>query len=500
MGEARTCLEGIQMSAQHANLDITDPALFGNEAGEDEDPDVLKSYFVPKPEFERFWKAKSSLAIVRARKGMGKSALLAKLGTDLKSEKQNVAAVIKGSDLAAFGPMDGANPNQLINEWQQRLCATLVYELGKRLKIAFSDTSIAMVESAELAGFKSKNIVGSLLERIRVKVGDVEFTRPERRDTVQLLRRHLENRQVFAWIIVDDIDATFVNSPQACLQISTFFSACRRITADVANLAVRVSVRSDVWSVVKRTDEALDKCEQYMVDIAWSTDEARRLLVKKVSSYIQRTPGLPKWVYNVPFNDMLALVFNPLVRWGDNEVPVDRPIHILSAGRPRWAAQLCKMAAEQAATNQRSRIGIQEIKAVLNDYGRFRLDDLYREHSHQYPGLQRLIESFAGGPRRYSTAELLEHVSRRVIKIQGLPEIDGATVVNGALDVGRFLFKIGFIHARDDANSSPRFVRFEDRMDLLTTTANLDDGLSWEIHPSYRTILRISTTEKGIGP
>ena len=360
--------------------------------------------------------------------------------------------------------MSTSTPNQLINEWQQRICAMLVFELGKRLRLALSDTSMALVESAELAGFKSKNIIGSLLERLRIKVGDAELGKPEHKDPLQLLKRHLTDGKTFAWVLVDDIDATFVNTPELCLQVSTFFSACRRITADVQNIAVRVSVRSDVWSVVKRTDEALDKCEQYMVDIAWSNDEARRILVKKVFSYTRRTEGLPRWVRTTPEDRVLPLVFNPVVRWGDNEVPVDRPIHILSAGRPRWAAQLCKMAAEQAARNHRDRIGIQEIKAVLRDYGSFRLDDLYREHNHQYPALQRLIESFAGGSRRYTTADLLEHISKRVIKVTGLPEIDGTAVTNGALDLGRFLYKIGFIHARDDTKGAPSFIRFEDRM------------------------------------
>ena len=114
------------------------------------------------------------------------------------------------------------------------------------------------------------------------------------------------------------------------------------------------------------------------------------------------------------------------------------------------------------------------------------------EHGHQYPALQKLIESFAGGARRYTTQELFEHISRRVIKIHGLPEIDGVKVTNGVLDVGRFLYKIGFIHARDESNPAPTFVRFDDRMDLLSTTTNLDDGFTWEIHPSYRSILRIT--------
>jgi hypothetical protein len=452
-------------------INLTDPDLFGNEAGEDEDPRVLQSYFLNKPEFARFSEPQNRLAIVRARKGMGKSALLSKLSADLRQDRRNVLAVIKGSDLAAFGLMSTTMPNVLINEWQQRICVMLVYELGKALKIAFSDTAMALVESSELAGFKSKNIVGSLLDRIKIKIGDAELQKPEHRDSFQLLKRHLSNGEINAWVMIDDIDATFVNSAESSLQISTFFSACRRLTTDVTNLAIRASVRSDVWTVVKRTDEALDKCEQYIFDISWSNDEARRILENKIHAYVRRKHTLPRWVRNTPRERSLGLIFKPKVPWGDNEVP-----------------------AENADRNRLNRIGIKQITGVLRNFGGYRLDDLYREHGHQYPQLQKLIEAFSSGPSRYSTNQLLEHISKRIIKPFGLPEVDGESIHNGAFGLARFLFKIGFIHGRDDQESSPSFVRFEDRSDLLSTTVNPDDGMIWEIHPSYRQVLRISNS------
>ena len=42
--------------------DLIDPELFGNEAGEDEDSEVLSSYFVEKSDFERFFSANTRLA------------------------------------------------------------------------------------------------------------------------------------------------------------------------------------------------------------------------------------------------------------------------------------------------------------------------------------------------------------------------------------------------------------------------------------------------------
>lgn len=483
-----------ERASENWPIDITDPELFGNEAGEDEDPQVLRSYFVDKPEFAPFSRFSTPLAIVRARKGMGKSALLSKIATDKQTDDDgSVVVFIRGSDLAAFGDMVNLEPNQLINEWQQRLCAMINYEIGSRIKFASSDTTITMVESSELAGFKGRNLLGCLLERFGGILKSANPKKASAKNSFSLLRNFKSQSDLRAWVIIDDIDATFINTPSSCLQISTFFSACRRITRDVKGLAIRASVRSDVWSVVKRTDEALDKCEQYITDIQWSTEEAKRVLENKIYAYIQRTETVSRNLKRQPRHAAISTVFVETVPWGGNErVPMHKPIHILSAGRPRWAAQLCKMAATQARKSHRGKIGIGDIASILKNFGKYRLDDLYREHSHQYPGLQKLIESFANGPKRYTTEVLLSHIAGRVIRVFGLPEIDGEPCKNGALDPARFLFKIGFIQARQEKGGGLSFVRFEDRTDLLSDTVNPDDGLVWEIHPSYRNILRIS--------
>ncbi|MFN4501130.1 hypothetical protein ACK3XA_29740 [Klebsiella grimontii] len=85
-------------------LDFYDENLFGNEAGEDEDPKVLSSYFITKEKFNKFMSLQRSFGIVRARKGMGKSSLLSKLAYDV-SNKDNRAIVISvtGADLLSYG-------------------------------------------------------------------------------------------------------------------------------------------------------------------------------------------------------------------------------------------------------------------------------------------------------------------------------------------------------------------------------------------------------------
>lgn len=480
--------------------DLINPELFGNEAGDDEDLDVLNSYFLDKPEFERFYSPSTRLAYVRSRKGVGKSALL-KQTLYLRKEEDagEILVYVKAADLIAMQDVKSSSPDELLYGWQQRICSQINLELGSALRFGFTDDSMLLIESAEIAGFRNRNIVSALFDRLKIKGlgAEIERARLTEVDPHAVLKRVLENRDVTVWLFVDDVDATFVNTEHERLKASTFFSACRNLVSSVKGLCIRASVRSDVWSVLAQHDEALDKCEQYMLDLAWSTTESGRILENKISSYFSRyysddtrftslRPGsdgdkIRKIVFKEPFN------------WSGRPLESYRPIHILSAGRPRWAAQLCKLAGRDAYDKAYPLISKGHVKSVLREYGQFRVSDLYKEHRHQCPMLQDIIESFSGGAHRFTTNELIDHIAEKIIRKIGIPAIDGINADKGSISVAHFLFRCGFIAARDEADvTGLGFVRYEERPNLLTSNINLDDGMSWEVHPSYRDVLRIN--------
>lgn len=478
--------------------DITSPLLFGNEAGEDEDLQILNSYYVEKPGFRHFYNARNKFQIVRSRKGIGKSALLRKTYYDVAIDGNDLSIYVKGSDLIALQKINSDTPHHLIYGWQQRICSRISMEIGKNIKLALSDDKISLVESAELAGFKGRNIVGSLTERIKLKLSkdSIDINKIVPQDYQKLLERYFKDSGVKFWLFVDDIDATFVNKEDQRLLISTFFSACRNLVNDVEGLIIRASIRSDVWSVVGN-DEAMDKCEQYMLNLSWSTKETGDILKKKILSYFKSTyhTNLSYKKLNIEVNDGIPiynLVFKTPFPWGKRFLPPDKPIHILSAGRPRWAAQLCKLAGKHAEKCRENYIRMTDISGVMDVYGKSRLGDLYKEHSHQCDTLVNIIESFARANRRFTTQELLQHITDKVIRRFGLPKIDGVEQGRDSIYIAHFLFRTGFMHGRDDSGDKElSFINYDERPHLLLSTANLDDGLSWEIHPSYRTILKI---------
>lgn len=491
-----------QLHLDRIPLDFTDGTLFGNDAGEDELPDVLNSYFVEKPGFAQFLSRKNKFQVARSRKGMGKSALLSKLAYDLESDPGSPLIVkVTGADLIGLAPIPrDAIHLQLQNYWQRVICARINYALGAQHGFAFSDNSMALVESAEIAGFKERNLVGSLISRIKSSKIPIEMTLSEAANHEALLKRvQASDADRAVWFFVDDIDSTYIDTPEQQALISTFFSACRSLVRDVKGLYIRVSVRSDVWTNIRKNED-LDKSEQYVTDLAWSREDLHVILSKKIYSWYQRAgigqSFIDKLDYRADRDAILEYAFPPRVRWGSTSVAPFRPINILSAGRPRWMSQLCRLAGMQASKRNRDRIGIAEINDVMKTYSGLRVSDIYKEHSHQYNDLQKLIETFSNSPARYSTMDLLSQLATRYINAVGsasIPPLNGFPY-QYPLQLAHFLFKIGFIVGRrDQANDSgnAEFVRFEERPELLTDARNPDDGLLWEVHPAYRDALTI---------
>lgn len=482
-------------------LDFYDEELFGNEAGEDEDPAVLSSYFITKEKFKKFFSLTRRFGIVRARKGMGKSSLLSKMAYDVgNQEPDSIIISITGSDLLSYGNFGSTDHLLLQNEWKKALSARINFELGNRIGFAWTDDQMALVEASELAGYRGKNLAGSLMSRIKSKHIPIEVTTGSEKDAGALLSRYSSNQNnVKIWLLVDDIDSTFSADELQKSRVSSFFSACRSLTRDVNGLFIRASVRTDVWTTI-RYNEDLDKCEQYAIDISWTRTDLEKIISKKILSYLHRkvdSSAFKNWnvEYSKNRDDLISLVFMNRLRWSGSKVPPFTPIRILGAKRPRWISQLCRLSAEAAAERDVKRVGIQEINHILSDFGRLRVNDIYKEHSHQFSHLQKLIETFTRGKKRYNTEELLVKIETGFIDRIGkgsVGQIDGEDYIR-PLQIAHLLYRVGFILLREIPNlgSPPRFIDYDERPELLTDPSLSYDDYIWEVHPSYRGILSI---------
>ena len=247
---------------------------------------------------------------------------------------------------------------------------------------------------------------------------------------------------------------------------------------------------------MRNYDEALDKCEQYMIDLVWSTKDTGEILYNKLYTYFSNE--YPDSFFEQKnfrdtkcMNHVFDLVFNGQLQWGGNRVVPYKAIHILGAGRPRWAAQLCKIAAEDAHRKERDKIATGNVNFAMSEYGKFRMADLYKEHRHQCESLEMIIEIFREGESSYCTMDLISRVKERIIDNGKKIYIDGALDACNEVQICKYLYRIGFITLRNDEyNKALGLTRYEDDP-YLFSEFNIDDHQIWEIHPAYRTILRI---------
>ena len=486
-----------------ATFPLTDPdQIFGNEAAEDEPYDILTSYAVKRPEIRRFLDPSRSVQVVRAYKGEGKSALLRLVEGSL-SEQSPRPLVIRSTGQALSPSLESEDSDDWVRAWKANIFRQIASEIGGRVNLAFSDDAMSLVEEAERNGFKSRSLVSSIVDRLQSNAVPLERTRPPVANPEALLKRWLEDGSP-VWLILDDIDQNYQNTPKQKLKIACCFIAVRQIFAQVPEVRARMCVRPNVWASIKPDFEALSHVEQYMVDLSWDNDRAfEEILARRIEGFLKRSnqwPDVSKTLSaSLPHRNgqLVSLLFENPVAWGGRERmrPIHVVFHTLSRHRPRWLVELCKLASIEAARQRRTQISLEDVINKLDEFGRRRIGDTVAEFRSQCPQIENLIIAFADQPERVSTDHLIRALRDRVLP--GVhPKIEGVIGRAGALEVAHFLFQIGFLSARrDEPDGSYEHLSYAARPNLLRATTNVDEGVSWEIHPVFRQTLRLKDVE-----
>jgi len=260
-------------------------------------------------------------------------------------------------------------------------------------------------------------------------------------------------------------------------------------------------MRTEVWAMLRRYDESLDKMEQYVNEIIWSLDDFRKLLYKRINSQINamkqaKIPPLAKAASQEKMEqNIIDLVFMPEMPWGQKMMPTYRVIYTLSYERPRWAIQLSKLAQQSTLRHEATLISKDYIDEVWGEYGTKRIADLVAEHKHQCPQIQELLNSFRGAERLMRRDQLFVWINNRVSEHLA-PMIEGK-LIRSPRDIAQFLYRIGFIVARsDDEDGSYEHYRFDQMPDFLTSRTDDDFSVKWEIHPCYREALDIRKLDR----
>lgn len=473
--------------------------MFGNDSGENERDQALREYFVELPEFRKFFNEANQLGIVRARKGMGKSAMLKVLSLKRKEQRPDDLVIFTtGNELIGMGDFSGKSHAYLENHWKQVVCKRICIEIGRSINLALTDLEMSMVEAAELEGFKNLNLLsaltertGNMLQRALTAAGGANILDATQKRGVVNPEQALKNFQSKGdrnvWVLIDDIDAKYVDNDESQQRVGAFFSALRSLAFNVSGLRLRASVRTDVWRNL-RTMEDQDKIRQYLIDISWRDDALRSIFSRKILSYLRRqqyTPAL-KWDANKNYHDLVGEVFSGNFNWSKQKVDPLTPLKFLAGGRPRWMGQLAKMAGTKAGT---LRIIERNVLDAMQEFGQEKISDIQKEHSYQFAALDKLIQSFRNGKREYNKYQLLKLIKDKFVdKIVEVPAVNGFPYTN-AEQLAEFLFEIDFLVANRPGEAG--FVTYLDDPELFSTEENGQNKIMWVVHASYRNFLRI---------
>lgn len=483
------------MANWEPKIDFSDESLFGNEAAEDEDQATFLAYAYERPEVARFCDASRPIQIARAYKGEGKSALIRLTRSRVEASGDD-ALVIDTTGPQLSPDVESADFDKWLRAWKEALVGRAAAEVGARIGMAWTDDAIALVETAEKDGFKSKNFVSSIIDRL--KPGAKE-RKPVQNAEAVLAR--WKGAPPAIWFFIDDLDRNFEYIDVNIAKLAAFFDACRQVSKAIPSFRFRLAIRPNTWTSLKLRSEALSHVEQYTTVISWSEQDILVMLGKRVRGYLERTGKLGAILQYLPSQEpekskvLVSLAFDTPIQWGNTQRPIHVALYTLSQHRPRWLVELARISARSAHSAGHQKVTTGDIFGQLLEFGKRRLEDTVAEFHPQCPEIGEILDGFRGQSEQYRTDELLtlienritNHINARIVGVSSRPT---------HRQVGSFLFQIGFLFARRDfEDGAYEHISFTDQPSLLVSRTDMDSGLSWEIPPVFRQALDLRTAD-----
>ncbi|MCB9857576.1 MAG: hypothetical protein H6818_17985 [Phycisphaerales bacterium] len=469
---------------QFSELEIQ--RLFGHEAAEDEEPDRLREYYFKSAVYEQVV-TDLPVRILVGHKGIGKSALF-QIAMREDRDKQKVAILIRPNDIA-----DIATENQsflkAIHLWTEGLLEIIARKAANAMGASVNNVSGKIArKGAQLVDL----IAETLKDNHKLNLAPAK----------QALLAHFLSSRVIT-VYLDDLDRGWQGRREDVVRISALLNAVRDIASASRGIRFRISLRSDVYYLVRTSDESTDKIEGSVLWQKWTNHEIFALLVKRIETFFGRDADEAALLGQ--HQSVLARYLDPVVEprfmgqghW--KNIPMYRVLMSLIRKRPRDLVKLCTLAARMTRESRDSLIRTSHFKAVFPDYSQGRIQDTINEFRSELPDIERLllnmkpnkVERRAKTGYQYSTDALLK-------KIDNISESGDFVFKNGRRatnkDLASFLYKINFLTARKETSDGIVRSYFEENRYLSSEFA--DFGFAWEIHPAYRWALQPDDPEE----
>lgn len=455
--------------------------LFGSLAAEDENIDRLKKYFFKNDTYNKIHNF-MPLRILVAHKGIGKSAIF-KVSYLENIEKNILSLWVKPDDIAELGKADETvDFLQLIRDWKLGLNEIIVELVMKNFKVNIRD------ELTNTVIEKGISLIDKVTRVIKKadEIVDIGKTKKE------IAKQYLKNKKIV--IYIDDLDRGWSGSKESITRISALLNAVRDMSNEEDGLCFRISLRSDVYYLVRTSDESTDKVDGNVLWLNWTEHQLLVLLTKRVQSYLGKNLSEKELLKKPQFE--IASYLNPIMEshfMGDGKWH-ERPIYYIFLSlirrRPRDLVNLCTLAARSANENGHTKINTEDWEYVFERYSQDRLQDTINEHRYELPEIERLLLGMKPSHKAKRSSEVfLYDTEKLTTKILGIIQSGKFYYSNGkeatVQDLIAFLFKINFIVGRKDLPDEYIDRKyFEDNRYISNSYVNF--GYNWEVHPAFR--------------
>lgn len=459
--------------------------LFGHEAAEDEDPERLREYYLKSTVYDQVV-ANLPLRILVGHKGIGKSALF-QVAMAEEAEQDQINILIKPDDVTELGT-DTEDFLKTIRDWKYGLSALIAK------KVLLSTASLD-----DSWNSKFKKYGGQIVNFLEDTFGDTTniSTAPAQK---ALINQFVKNKRISVYI--DDLDRGWQGKDSDITRISALLNAARDITTESRGVQFRISLRSDVYYLVRTSDESTDKIEGSVIWHTWTNHEIFVLLVKRIESFFGRRPE-DKELLDLD-QSILAKYLRPVIEpkfqgqghW--RNAPMHRVLMSLVRKRPRDLVKLLTLSGRKAREDGVELITTKQLEKSFEEYSQGRLQDTINEFRSELPDVERLLLGMKPTRKQRTTQEGYVFSTDEILKkIATIQEQGAFRLANGeiadAKRLAAFMFKVNFITARKESPNLITRKYFEENRYL--SNKFVDFGFHWEIHPAYRWALQPDTLE-----
>ncbi|CAH0190656.1 P-loop ATPase, Sll1717 family [Microbacterium foliorum] len=468
-------MTGIDFTEENIQL------IFGHEAAEDEAPERLKQYFLRSTTYDQVM-AQLPLRILVGHKGLGKSALF-QVAMSEDENASRLALVVQPNDIVGLAE-DSEDFLRTVRSWREGLLEILARKAMSGLGLA-QDATIAD---------RLKSYGGRLTDFVLATVQDMKSTSLDPAKKL-VTETFLKNREMSVYI--DDLDRGWQGRKQDITRISALLNAVRDISNENRNIRFRVALRTDVYFLVRTSDESTDKIEGSVVWLKWTQQEIFALLALRIESFFGASLSSAQLLNSsqASLSRSLDRLFEPRFngRGHWRGAPTHRVLMSLIRKRPRDLVKLCTLAARDARLGGERVITTKNLENIFEEYSQGRMQDTINEFRTELPAIERLLfgmkpnkkEKTAKAGYTYTTDGLIEKI--KSIQEQGAFKFANRRPATPK-DLAAFLYKINFITARKDVGEVIDRKYFEESRYLQSNF--VDFGYAWEIHPAYRWALQ----------